>query len=273
MTHQLIENRYIIRVGEKRSIALRCCGERRSIHSGEDVGERAGRTELCPGPGIAGDPLALRRVYRSDVLISQLRERHGGRKKGGKSLLQSHKARGIASISTFTVWACERQKVRAREVYISSGTASVNDPVAPLIFFLFFFFPPSLPYWSGWTKVRSLQIALDYWDSLAQIDISSRLEAPPISQISPSLIYTKQTLSLSLSLSTSLPPSLLLSLSLSLALMFSLPLSLSLPLLRISALTSGALIWMEGFQISFYGSPIYFICYFVRVCPTIIFLC
>lgn len=90
-THQLIENRYIVCVGEKRSIALRCCGERRSIHSREDVGKCPGRTELCPGSGIVGDPLALRRVYRSDVLISQLRERHGGRKRE-KGLLQSHKA-------------------------------------------------------------------------------------------------------------------------------------------------------------------------------------
>lgn len=132
VTHQLIENGYIVWVGEKRSIALRCCGERRSIHGGEDVGECAGRTELCPGPGIAGDPLALRRVYRSDVLISQLRERHDGRKRGEKSAAITQ-SKGIASISTFTVWACEQQKVQAREVYISSGTASVNDPVAPLI--------------------------------------------------------------------------------------------------------------------------------------------
>lgn len=131
-THQLIENWYIVWVGQERSIALRCRGERRSIHSGEDVGECAGRTELCPGPGIAGDPLALRRVYRSDVLISQLRERHGGGKRGNKSAAITQ-SKGIAAISTFTVRACERQKVQAREVYISSGTASVNDPVAPLI--------------------------------------------------------------------------------------------------------------------------------------------
>lgn len=101
-THQLIENGYIVGVGEKRSIALRSCGERRSVHSGEDVGERAGRTELCPGSRIAGDPLALRRVYRSDVLISQLRERHGGRKRAKKSAAITQ-SKGIASISTFTV--------------------------------------------------------------------------------------------------------------------------------------------------------------------------
>lgn len=83
-THQLVENRYIVCVREEGSVALRGCGERRSVHSGEDVGECARRTELCPSSGIAGDPLALRRVYRSDVLISQLRERHVGGKKEGK---------------------------------------------------------------------------------------------------------------------------------------------------------------------------------------------
>lgn len=124
-------------------------------------------------------------------------------------------------------------------LYFLGNSQCKRSGCAPY-FFLLFFFPPSLPYWSGWTKVRSLQIALDYWDSLSQIDIFSRLEAPPISQISPHSYkpHTKHTLSPSLPLS----------------------LCVSLPLFRISALTSRALIWM-GFQISFYGSPIYFICY------------
>lgn len=95
VTHQLIENGYIVRIREEGSVALRCCCEGGSIHRGEDVGERAGGTELCPGPSITGDPLALRRVYRSDVLISQLGERHGGRKNGRKSLPRSHKAREL----------------------------------------------------------------------------------------------------------------------------------------------------------------------------------
>ena len=103
-THQLVENRYVVRVGQKRAVTLRRRGERRSIHCGEDVGERAGRTELRPGSGIAGDPLALRRVYRSDVLISQLRERHGGRKmRTGKSLLQYHKAMELPRYPIFTM--------------------------------------------------------------------------------------------------------------------------------------------------------------------------
>lgn len=136
-THQLIEDGNVVGVGEKRSVALRRRGEGRSVHCGEHVGERAGRTELRPGPGIAGDPLALRRVYRSDVLISQLRERHGGGRKnrGGESLLLSHKARGIASISTFSFFfllQCEHvsdtKRCAQRRVYISSATASVNDP-------------------------------------------------------------------------------------------------------------------------------------------------
>lgn len=95
LTHQLIENGYIVRIREERSVALRCCCEGGSIHRGEDVGERAGRTELRPGPSVTGDPLALRRVYRSDVLISQLGKRHGGRKKRGKSLPRSHKAKEL----------------------------------------------------------------------------------------------------------------------------------------------------------------------------------
>lgn len=103
MTHQLIENGYVVRIREERSVALRCCRERGSIHRGEDVGERAGRTELCPGPSITGDPLALRRVYRSDVLISQLGERHGGRKKREKKSAEITQSKGIAWISTFTV--------------------------------------------------------------------------------------------------------------------------------------------------------------------------
>ena len=133
VTHQLIENRYVVGVRQKRSVALRCRGERRSIHSGEDVGERAGRTELCPGPGIAGDPLALRRVYRSDVLISQLRERHGGVGEGEKLCCDLTKQ---GELPRYPLLQCEHvsnKRCKQREVYISSGTASVNDPVAPLI--------------------------------------------------------------------------------------------------------------------------------------------
>lgn len=133
LTHQLIENWYIVRIREERSIALRCCCEGGSIHRGEDVGERAGRTELRPGPSVTGDPLALRRVYRSDVLISQLGERHGGRKKERKKSAAFTQSKGIAWISTFTVWACERQKVQAGGLGMSPGTATVNDPGAPLI--------------------------------------------------------------------------------------------------------------------------------------------
>lgn len=102
--YQLIENGYIAGVREKGSIALRGGGERRSVHTGEDVGKRAGRTEICPGPSVAGKPLALRRVYRSDILISQLRERHGSQEEvKSAAVTQSN---GIASISTFRL-QCE----------------------------------------------------------------------------------------------------------------------------------------------------------------------
>lgn len=103
LTHQLIENGYIVRIREERSVALRRCSEGGSIHRGEDVGERAGRTELRPGPSVTGDPLALRRVYRSDVLISQLGERHGGRTKREEKSAAITQSKGIAWISTFTV--------------------------------------------------------------------------------------------------------------------------------------------------------------------------
>lgn len=93
-THQLVEDRYVVGVGQEGSVALRRCGEGSSVHGGEHVGERPGRTELRAGAAAAGQPLPLRRVYRSDVLISQLRERHGERRKEGeggrKSLPRSH---------------------------------------------------------------------------------------------------------------------------------------------------------------------------------------
>ncbi len=65
------------------------------------------------------------------------------------------------------------------------------------------------------------------------IDIFSRSEAPPISQVSPPL-----TEPLSLSLSLSLPP------------------SLSAPALRLDKSSDVAISYLNEFQISFYGSPI-----------------
>jgi len=86
ITHQLVENGQIIWIRKKSSIAL-CGSERWSVHSGENIRERSGRAQVCPGSGTAY-PLPVLRVYGSDVLISQLRERHCC----GESLLKSQKA-------------------------------------------------------------------------------------------------------------------------------------------------------------------------------------